>query len=97
MGIWCFAIVNNRLAEVHFDEHGGVYGHYYVNRADYKTKQEQRWIDADAKRLRIVYRNKRYKQVKKSKSGKLILVKNLKIARIDIPKKKRSPESPPKS
>ncbi len=83
MSTWSFAIVNGRLAEVHFDEHKRIYGYCYVKREEYKTKQEQRWITEDTKRLRIVYRNKKYKQVKKLKSGKLIMVKNLKIARFD--------------
>lgn len=82
MSTWSFAIVNGRLAEVHFDDHKRIYGYCYVERNNYKTKQEQRWIDEDTKRLRIVYRNKKYKQVKKSKSGKLILVKNIKTARL---------------
>ncbi|MDP3995034.1 MAG: hypothetical protein Q8P78_00275 [bacterium] len=91
MSAWSFAIVNGRLAEVHFDDRKRIYGHCYVVREEYKTKQELRWIDEDTKRLRIVYRNKKYKQVKKIKNGKLALVKHLKIAHFDTSKKNMSP------
>ena len=62
---WCFAIVNNRLAEIYFDKKKNgqikICGHCYVKKEDYKTKQEQRWIARDTKKVRVVYRNKKYK------------------------------------
>jgi hypothetical protein len=69
---WCFAIVNNRLAEIYFDKKKNgqikIWGHCYVKREDYKTKREQGWIAQDIKKVRVAYRNKKYrlKQNKKS-------------------------------
>ena len=64
---WCFAIVNNRLAEIYFDEKKKgqikISGHCYVKKEDFKTKREQKWITQDTGRIRVVYRNKKYKLV----------------------------------
>jgi len=64
---WCFAIVNNRLAEIYFDKKKNgqtkIWGHYYVQKEDYKTKQEQKWIIRDTKRVKVIYRNKKYKLI----------------------------------
>jgi hypothetical protein len=38
-------------------------GHCYVKKEDYKTKQEQKWIEEDTKRVKVVYRNKKYKLI----------------------------------
>ncbi len=66
---WAFAIVNNRLAEIFFDtslrkkkKHSRVWGHCYVNKSEYKTKKEQKWIVDDTKKYRFVYRNKKYRR-----------------------------------
>jgi len=62
---WCFAKVNNRLAEIFFDEGKNkeplIIGHCYVRRDEYKTKKEQKWIDVDLKKIKVVYRNKQYR------------------------------------
>ena len=62
---WCFAIVNNRLAEIYFDGEkrspAKIWGHCYVEKEDYKSKQEKKWIEKDIKNMRVVYRNKKYK------------------------------------
>ena len=62
---WCFALVNNKLAEIYFDEtqHNQIKirGHCYVDQKEYKTKKEQKWIEQDTKKFRVVYRNKKYK------------------------------------
>jgi len=62
---WCFAIVNNKLAEIYFNKTKAgkpkIWGHCFVNRKDYKTKQEQKWIDLDTKKVKVIYRNKKYK------------------------------------
>lgn len=34
------------------------------NKKDFKTKQEQKWIKKDTKRVKVVYRNKKYKLLK---------------------------------
>ncbi len=64
---WCFAIVNNKLAEIYFDENKDgkpkIFGHCYVKKEEYKTKQEQKWIEQDTKRVKAVYRNKKYKLI----------------------------------
>ena len=63
----CFAIVNNRLAEIYFDKKKNgqtkIWGHCYVQKEDYKTKQEQKWIIRDTKRVKVIYRNKKYKLI----------------------------------
>jgi len=77
---WCFAIVNNRLAEIYFERvrnhEPEIWAHCYVKRADFKTKTEQKEIAKDTEHLKIVYRNKRYyrrtdKGLKLISSGKL--------------------------
>lgn len=60
---WCFGIVNGRLAEIYFEKKRGsprIFGHCYVKRSEYKTRQEQKWIREDAAQLRFVYRKGRY-------------------------------------
>lgn len=37
---WSFAIVNGRLAEIHFANNFGVWAHAYVKRSSFKTKSE---------------------------------------------------------
>ena len=65
---WRFAILNNRLAEIYFDKDKQnrvkIQGHCYVAKNEYKTKQEQKWIEIDTRKTRVVYRNKKYRLVK---------------------------------
>lgn len=61
---WCFAIINNKLAEVYFEKKKGkikFLGHCYVNRSDYRSKKEKEWIDKDTIRVQLTYRNGVYK------------------------------------
>lgn len=62
---WRFAIINNRLAEIFFEGKNPnptkIFGHAYVNRAEYTTKKEQKWITADTKKLKFSYRQGAYK------------------------------------
>ena len=37
-----------------------IWAHAYVHRNKFKTKHEQHLIDADTKRVKLVYRNKKY-------------------------------------
>ncbi len=63
---WCFAIINNRLAEIYFDkknEKTKIIGHFYVEKEDYKKKSEQKWIKEDTAKLHFVYRKNKYKRV----------------------------------
>ena len=64
---WCFAIVNGKLAEIYFDKKKNdqpkIWGHCCVKRKDYKTKQEQKWVDEDAKQGKVIYKNKKYKLI----------------------------------
>jgi hypothetical protein len=53
---WCFAIVNGRLAEIHFKKDFGISGHCYIKRSEYSTKREQKMIDADVKKCIFSYR-----------------------------------------
>lgn len=52
--------MNGRLAEIHFDKRYGIWGHCYVRRKDYKTKQEQKWITADTQEYQFSYRRGYY-------------------------------------
>ena len=64
IGYWSFAIINNKLAEIHFDKtktgKPKFRGHCYVKKSEYKTKQEQKMIADDIKMYRFTYRNKKY-------------------------------------
>jgi len=64
---WQFAVVNGRLAEIYFDELKGnkrrLRGHCYVNKKEFKTKQEQKWIAKDIKHNRFSYRKKHYRSL----------------------------------
>lgn len=64
---WNFVIVNNRLAEIYFDERKKVrapkiFGHCYVKRSEYKTEKEQRWIKEDTAQYKFIYRNGQYRK-----------------------------------
>lgn len=64
---WCFGIVNNKLAEVYFEKNkdGVIFlGHCYVEKDEYSSKKEKGWIKQDIHNVRLVYRNKEYRQVK---------------------------------
>lgn len=64
---WCFATINNRLAEIYFDETKKgpkIRGHCYVKKKEYKTKKEQKLIIEDTAKFRFVYRNRKYKRIK---------------------------------
>jgi len=52
---WCFALVNGRLAEIHFDKKFGVWAHSFENKSSYKTKKEKQWIDSDIKKFQLKY------------------------------------------
>lgn len=64
---WCFAIVNNKLAEIYFDKkkngQAKIWGHCYVKLEEYKTKIEQKYIKQDTSKFIFVYKNKKYKKV----------------------------------
>ena len=61
---WCFAIVNNRLAEIYFERvrnsNPEILGYCYVRKEDFRTKTEQRQIAKDSEHLKIIYRKKKY-------------------------------------
>ena len=63
---WCFAIINNRLAEIYFNKkktkESKIMGHCYVGREDFKTNEEQNAIKEDTAKYRFVYLNKEYKR-----------------------------------
>jgi len=87
---WCFAIVNGKLAEVFFDENRNkkrrkiaIWGHCYIKRSEYKTKQEKKSIADDTKEMKIIWRKKRYSFHKNAgeKAKKLYLI-NKKLDRL---------------
>lgn len=75
---WSFALVNNRLAEIFFEKSDNgmeLWGHAYVEPKDFKSLEEQRWIEKDTKRLRLVYKNGSYKFRKGYEIAELRLAK----------------------
>ena len=64
---WSFAIINGKLGEIYFEKTKNgqtkFLGHCYIAEGECITKQEQKCIDADTKKSRIVYRNKKYKVI----------------------------------
>lgn len=70
---WCFAIVNNRLAEIYFDniEEGNkilgchIEGHCYINKGDFQGKQDKEWIKKDTANFRFSYYGGKYKRINK--------------------------------
>ena len=65
---WRFALVNNRLAEIFFkgEKRPRVFTHCYVERSEYKSKQEQGWIDKDTAKCRFSCQKGKYKRLKNS-------------------------------
>ncbi len=62
---WCFAIINNKLAEVYFEKKNGevkFLGHCYIKKSEYKSKKEKAWIEKDTTRVKLIYRNGVYKE-----------------------------------
>jgi len=63
---WCFAIINNRLAEIYFNRKkigkSKIMGHCYVKKEDFKAKEEQNAIKEDTAKYRFVYRKGEYKR-----------------------------------
>lgn len=61
---WCFAIINNRLAEIFFEKNkSGIkfLGYCYVKENEYKLKKEKEWIKKDIVKHYFIYRNGIYK------------------------------------
>ena len=60
-------MINERLAEIYFDELKGkkrkIYAHCYVDEKTKWTKEEKRWIAIDKKHNRFSYRNKKYRSL----------------------------------
>ena len=62
---WCFAMINERLAEIYFDKKKGksvIWAHCYVKLNEF-NKKEQKEIMADIKKYKFSYRNKKYKRI----------------------------------
>ena len=61
---WCFATVNNKLAEIFFNKKKGkkpeIFAHCYIKETEYTTKKEKQWIANDMKKYRFSYYNKKY-------------------------------------
>jgi len=69
---WCFAIVNNKFAEIYFDRKENdqveILGHCYPKRDEFKKKTEQKQIAQDKEKFRFVYRNKVLQKNRHSRS-----------------------------
>lgn len=64
---WCFAIINNKLAEIYFEKRkGGIkfLGRCYIKEDEYKSMEEKKWIKKDISKMRFVYRGREYKRIK---------------------------------
>jgi len=63
---WCFAVVNNRLAEIYFEKKKSksarIWGHCYVNKKEFSTKQEKKWMAEDTKKCPFAYKNGKYRE-----------------------------------
>lgn len=73
---WCFAIVNGRLAEIHFDSKYGIWGHCYVERKEY-NKKEQKMIDSDIKKYQFIYRKGYYFDKKLGTKQKVVPIRKI--------------------
>ncbi len=65
---WCFAIVNNKLAEIYFekDKEGvEIWAHCYVKEEEYKTKKEQTYIKEDTSKFKFAFRLGKYRLLNK--------------------------------
>ena len=63
---WCFAIVNNKLAEIYFDKNKNglkINGYCYVKKSEYRTKQECLWIKEDTAKFKFIYRMGKYRRI----------------------------------
>jgi len=66
---WQFAIVNGRLAEIHYVgvkikkgmKFKKIYGHAYVDESEFKTKREKRWIKEDTQKTKLSYKKGIYR------------------------------------
>ena len=61
---WCFAIINNKLAEIYFEKNkSGIkfLGHCYVKESEYTLNEEKEWIKKDITKVQLVYRNGKYR------------------------------------
>jgi hypothetical protein len=59
---WCFAVVNNRLAEIYFRKNFNILAHCYIKRNEF-SKKEQNLIDRDIKKYVFSYQNGFYKKL----------------------------------
>jgi hypothetical protein len=62
---WSFALINGKLAEIFFDKKKGVKfrGRAWVKKSEYKTKQEQEYIKKDTSKVRLSYKDGKYKRI----------------------------------
>ncbi len=67
---WCFAIVNGKLSEIYFNKNkkGDMkfIGFCHVNKSDYRTKMEKKYILEDTAKFKFTYRNNVYKRLTNS-------------------------------
>lgn len=58
---WSFAKVNGKLSEIYFEQDEGIMGYCEVERSDYKTEKEKKWIEEDLKKYDFIYKGGVYK------------------------------------
>ena len=63
--MWCFAFINNRLAELYFDRDKKgrllLEGHGYIDDTKGWTREEKKWIPIDTKKYQFSYRKGYYR------------------------------------
>lgn len=67
---WCFAVINNRLAEIYFDHDKKrnvlFWAHAYVDKTKNWTKREKQHIKKDTQKYKFSYHNGYYRDKKKN-------------------------------
>lgn len=64
---WCFALVNNKLAEIYFEKKKSgpkFLGHAYVKLEEYKTKKERALIEVATMKFKFSYKSGKYETKK---------------------------------
>lgn len=71
---WSFAIVNGKLSEIYYNKNKKgemkFIGFCHVNKSDYKTKMEQKYILHDTAKFVFTFRNGVYKQLSNDRTTK---------------------------
>ncbi len=62
---WCFAIINNRPAEIYFEKKRDkteITGHCYAKREEFDDEEERQAFDEDTAKYKFSYRRGEYRR-----------------------------------